>query len=37
MTQQNKMKACNKEAKQMVHKGEDCKKFMSECLEKYKF
>ena len=31
MTQQEKMKACNKDAGKM--KGDDRKKFMSECLK----
>ena len=32
MTQQEKMKECNKEAGAKALKGEDRKKFMSECL-----
>ena len=31
-TQQNKMKACNKEAGEKLLKGDERKKFMSDCL-----
>ena len=33
-TQQDKMKACNKEAKEKALKGAEHKKFMKECLKK---
>lgn len=33
-TQQDKMKACNKEAKDKALKGDERKKFMSDCLKK---
>jgi hypothetical protein len=33
-TQQDKMKACNKDAKEKALKGADRKKFMSDCLKK---
>jgi hypothetical protein len=33
MSQQEKMKACNKEAGENALKGEERKKFMSECLK----
>ncbi len=32
-TQQNKMKACNAEAKSKALKGDERKSFMSECLK----
>ena len=34
MTQQEKMKSCNKEATAKALKGDERKKFMSECLKK---
>ena len=34
MTQQDKMKACNKDAKDKALKGDERKKFMSDCLKK---
>jgi DNA-binding protein YbaB len=34
VTQQDKMKACNKDAKEKALKGDKRKKFMSECLSK---
>ena len=33
-TQQEKMKACNKDAKDKALKGDERKKFMSDCLKK---
>ena len=33
-TQQEKMKSCNKEAKDKALKGDERKKFMSDCLKK---
>jgi hypothetical protein len=33
-TQQDKMKACNKDAKDKALKGDERKKFMSDCLKK---
>jgi hypothetical protein len=34
MTQQDKMKACSKDAKEKALKGDERKKFMSDCLKK---
>ena len=34
MTQQDKMKACSKDAKEKALKGDERKKFMADCLKK---
>jgi hypothetical protein len=34
LAQQDKMKACSKDAKEKALKGDERKKFMSECLKK---